>query len=86
MKLLRDMVLIQADPEEKRTASGLHIAREWKKLPQTGKVLGIGPEVEQVKPQNRVHFNRYAFTPMGGDKFIGAEKNINMVLGDGENT
>jgi chaperonin GroES len=74
---LRNMVLIQADEEAKQTKSGIFVAHEWKKLPHTGDIVAVGPDTKIVKKGNKVHFNRYAFTPLGENLFLGAENNIN---------
>lgn len=77
---LRDYVLIRADKENKQTDSGLLLAREWEKLPHTGEVLALGPEVTQVKVNDHVRFNRYAFEKLTEDEFIGIERNIVAIL------
>ena len=77
---LRNNVVIQADKDDKKTESGLLIAREWEKLPHTGEVTAVGPAVTDVKVGDRVHFNRYAYTKIGDDLFIGLDKNINAIL------
>lgn len=73
---LRDYLLIRADQDDKKTASGILLTREWEKLPHTGKVLSIGPEVTQIAVGDHVRFNRYAFEKVGDDEFIGTEKNV----------
>lgn len=54
-----DIVLIQADEQKTQTTSGLYIQEDWKTLPPTGTVLAVGNEVKEVKPGDRVIFERY---------------------------
>lgn len=79
-KPLRDYVLIRADKDDKKTKSGILLSREWDKLPHTGEILAIGPQVNEVKVSDHVRFNRYAFEKVGDDEFIGTEKNIVAVI------
>jgi chaperonin GroES len=52
-------VLILPDKLPERTPSGrLVIPRTARDLPQTGTVIEAGPECEQVKAGDRVHFGR----------------------------
>jgi co-chaperonin GroES (HSP10) len=74
---LRDNVVIKADKDEGKTKSGILLAREWEKLPHTGEVTAVGPQVTAVAIGDKVHFNRYAFHKIDDDLFIGIEKNIN---------
>jgi co-chaperonin GroES (HSP10) len=72
---LRDYLLIKADKDDKKSGEFL-LVREWDKLPHTGTVEAIGPEVTQVAVGDYVRFNRYAFEKVGEDEFIGIEKNV----------
>lgn len=80
---LRDIVLIKADKENKQTESGILVAREWEQLPHTGEVIAIGKDVTKVKIGDHVHFNRYAFTKVEKDQFLGQEVNINARIKNG---
>lgn len=86
MQLLRDLVLVKADPKDTQTKSGLFIASEWDKLPHTAVVIDVGPEVTEVTKDDHVHFNRYAFTPVGEDRFVGSIKNINFKFNANDET
>jgi co-chaperonin GroES (HSP10) len=79
IKPLRNNVVIKADKDDGKEGSFL-IAREWEKLPQTGTVLSVGPDVTEVKPDDYVRFNRYAFEKIGSEEFIGLDKNIVAIL------
>jgi len=59
MKPLNDLVLVEADKVESRTASGLYIKEDWKTLPPKGTVVAVGSKVTQVKEGDRVVFERY---------------------------
>ena len=78
---LRTNVVIKADKDTKTTESGIMVVREWEKLPHTGEVTHIGPQVTEVKVGDRVRFNRYAYEKIDDDLFIGLEANITAVLG-----
>lgn len=75
---LRDIILIQADPVEKQTASGLLLAEQWESRPPYGVVLAVGSKVESVKPGDRVMFNRFAAIDIdltiAGIKKVGKEQ------------
>lgn len=62
MKPLRHTVLLRVDPKETKTKTGISInaAGAWNKLPPTGTVLAVGPQVKDVRPGDRVVFARYA--------------------------
>lgn len=77
---LRDNVLIRADKDSAKTASGFVLAREWEKLPQTGEVLEVGPDVKQVAKGDYVRFHRYAFHKVDEQDFLGLESNIQAKL------
>lgn len=76
IKPLRDNVVIQPDKDDSKTESGIMLAREWKKLPHTGTVLSVGPEVKVLGVGDRVWFHRYAFHKITDDAFIGLEKSV----------
>jgi co-chaperonin GroES (HSP10) len=77
---LRNNVVIKADKDDRKSQSGILIAREWEKLPHTGEVMNVGKDVTDVKVGDRVHFNRYAYIKIEDDLFIGLDKNINAVF------
>lgn len=60
MKPLKDIVLVQVDPAEERSKSGLWLTEEWKTLPPFGTVLAVGPKVTTIKKGDRIVFERYA--------------------------
>lgn len=74
--MLGKKVLIKADKPKTQTDSGFHIYEQWKSLPQTGEVLAVGPEVEEVKVGDRVLFERYASITLENDERICLESQI----------
>lgn len=68
MKPFRDIVLIKADKPRKQTKTGILVAEDWKTLPLTGEVLATGPQVNIVKPGDRVMFERYASIILENDE------------------
>lgn len=66
MKMLKDLVLIEADPAQTKTKSGFYIQEEWKSLPPFGTVKSVGPEVTEVKEGDRVMFERYGAISVKG--------------------
>jgi len=73
LSLFGDRVLILADAEEERTASGLYLPKKDKDAepPRTGTVKAIGDEVETLEVGDRVMFGKYAgqdFEETLGDK------------------
>ena len=76
MKLLRDLVLIQADKPKEKSDIGLFKVEEWKTLPATGVILAVGPQVTEVKVGERVQFERYASIILEDDKRLCKESMI----------
>ena len=60
MKPLNGFILVKADDEINSTKSGILIAKNALKLPQTGTVLAINPDEKELKVGDRVAFLRYA--------------------------
>lgn len=79
IKPLRNNLVIKADKDDGKVGSIL-VAREWEKLPHTGEVISIGPDILDIKVGNKVHFNRYAFQKVDEELFIGLDKNVNAIL------
>lgn len=76
MKPTRDIVLIKADPVKEKTESGILLKENWKSLPLTGEVIAVGPEVETIKPGDRVGFTRYASVILENDERLCKERQI----------
>lgn len=57
-KVIFDRILVKRDAEEED--STILVPEDVKKMPKTGTVVGIGPEVKYVKEDDRVTFNEYA--------------------------
>lgn len=79
-KILWDIVAIKVDPVENKTASGLLLAEEWKTLPQTGTVIGVGPEVTEIKAGDRIAFNRYASIIFDKETRLVTERNCHATV------
>ena len=54
VKPLSDRVLIQPNPAEEKTASGLIIPDTAKEKPLAGKVIAVGPGTSEVKMEVKV--------------------------------
>lgn len=76
MKPKRDLVLIQADKPKEKTNSGLYIQEEWKTIPPLGTVEAVGPLVKDVKPGDRVIFERYSSIILEDGKRMCKESHI----------
>lgn len=55
---LEDRILIQPDPEETQTPGGIYLPVG--EVPHQGTVVAVGPDVETLNPNDRVHYSRYA--------------------------
>lgn len=73
MRPMTNLVLIEVEPPQEITKSGLFIQEEWKTLPPTGIVKAVGPDVTTVVVGDKVIFERYA-------SVILAEKNMRMCI------
>ncbi len=59
---LEDYVVLSVKKEEKTTASGIIVATEDKEKPAIGKVISVGPKVENIKTNDEVIYQNYAGT------------------------
>jgi len=62
LKPLEDYVVLSVKKEEKTTASGIILATEDKDRPAMGKVISVGPKVENIKEEDEVIYQSYAGT------------------------
>lgn len=60
MNILHDYILIKVEKEQEKTKSGIMLQTSTVKLPNTGTIVAVGPEVKTVMPGQRVEFLRYA--------------------------
>lgn len=69
---LADYVVAQAEEAESKTASGLYLPDNAKEKPKTAKVVAVGPEVKQVKVDDRIIMKAYTETTVkvGNDEFM----------------
>ena len=63
-KPLGERVLVERVEEETTTATGIIIPDNAKEKPSRGKVLAIGPEVEEIREGDIVVFGKYAGTDL----------------------
>lgn len=68
MKPTADKILLEADKPVEKTESGIFLQEEWKTLPPFGTVVAVGPLVEDIKPGDRVVFERYGAIKTRGTK------------------
>lgn len=84
---LSDRVLIQPNPAEERTASGLIIPDTAKEKPLAGKVVAVGPGTTEVKMEvkvgDEVLYGKYAGTEVnveGKDYLIMRQSDIFAII------
>lgn len=58
MELLGKSILILPDENPEESTGGILIPKTVKKQPITGLVIDVGPEVQEVKKGDRVHYAR----------------------------
>ena len=62
LKPLEDFVVLVLEKEEKKTESGIILTTEEKDKPAIGKVLSVGPKVENLKTNDLVIYQSYSGT------------------------
>ncbi len=69
---LEDYVALTLEKEEKTTASGIILSSEAKEKQAVGKVIAIGPKVEDLKENDRVIYQSYSGTKveLDGQEFL----------------
>ncbi len=80
---LDDYVVLSVIKEEKTTASGIILTTEEKDKPATGKVISVGPKVENLKVEDEVIYQSYAGTKVKIDQIeylLVQSKNILAIL------
>lgn len=60
MKLLHDYVLVRVDETPETSKGGLLLTENTRRLPNTGVVEAVGPQVNSVEVGHSVVFLRYA--------------------------
>lgn len=68
IKPLEDYVVLSVKKEEKTTVSGIILATEDKDRPAIGKVISIGPKVENINVEDEVIYQSYAGTKVKIDQ------------------
>ena len=69
---LEDYVALTLEKEEKTTTSGIILTSEAKEKQAVGKVIAIGPKVEDLKENDRVIYQSYSGTKveLDGQEFL----------------
>ncbi len=72
LKPLEDYVALTLEKEEKTTTSGIILTSEAKEKQAVGKVIAIGPKVEDLKENDRVIYQSYSGTKveLDGQEFL----------------
>lgn len=61
VEMLRNLVLVAQDPKEKETSGGIILAEiDTQKAAPRGTVLKVGPQVTEIKKDDRVLWGEYA--------------------------
>lgn len=83
LKPLEDYVVLSFEKEEKTTKSGIILTTEEKDKPAMGKVLAVGPKVENLKENDQVIYQSYSGTKVkldGREYLIIQAKNILAII------
>lgn len=67
IKPLRDLLLIELDKPEEKTASGIFMQKAWEDAISSCTVLAVGPECT-MKKGDRIHINPYAYIDITGSE------------------
>lgn len=72
MYTIKDKILVKVKEVENKTASGLIIPDSAKEKPYQGVILSVGKEVEDLKKDNIVLFNKYSGVEIEieGEKYL----------------
>jgi len=83
IKPLGDRILVKPDTEAAETIGGIYLPDSAKEKPQQGKVVAVGPDVENVKKGNTVLIPKYGGTEVtidGVDHQIYSEDSVLGIL------
>ena len=83
LKPLEDFVVLTMKKEERTTSSGIILTTEEKDKPAIGKVLALGPKVENLKVDDEVIYQTYSGTKVkldGQEYLIIQAKNILSII------
>ncbi len=59
---LADNIVAQIEEAQNKTASGLYLPEQATEKPKTAKVLNVGKEVKNIKPNDRIVYKSYSAT------------------------
>ena len=74
MKPIKKKILIELAEVQEKTESGIYLQRPTRE--QTGVVLAIGSEVEDVSVGDKIMFQHGEFQPYGDNQAIIEEKHV----------
>lgn len=83
MKPTRDRLIVEVVPEDKVSQGGVVLPDTAGEKPQRGKVVSIGPKVEEVEQGDEVLFSKYGGTELkyqGDDFLVLAEADVLAVI------
>ena len=83
LKPLEDYVVLTTKKEERTTQSGIILTTEEKDRPAVGKVIAVGPKVDQLKVDDEVIYQTYSGTKVkleGTEYLIIQSKNILAII------
>lgn len=83
MKILKDNILIEKKEITNTTESGIVLPENEESVSDTGKVVQIGKEVEEIKKGDVIRFKPHLFEEIkiGNDSYlIGKESGVMIVL------
>lgn len=72
MYTIKDKILVKVKEVENKTASGLIIPDSAKEKPHQGVILSVGKEVEDLKKDDIILFNKYSGVEIEieGEKYL----------------
>ncbi len=76
---LADYVVVEAEEASNKTASGLYLPDNAQEKPKTAKVLAVGKDVKNVKPDDRIIYGGYSNTEVkleGKEYILVKEENV----------
>lgn len=68
IKPLRDLLLIELDKPEEKSASGIFVTKAWEDAISSATVLEAG-EKATIKKGSRIHINPYAYIDITGSDY-----------------
>lgn len=76
MKPLRDLLLVELETDERKSATGLFIKEAWAKPRNQATVVEVGPQVENVHVGQIITINPYAVIDVTKDQKLIREGDV----------